>query len=120
MQIHKGETNVVVMPGRQGYIHKKNLTGKHENTDKKTWNPWTQFKLEHDSKKGQKKNMDNLSSEEKRKIGVKLEKWLKDREALQPLILAGSVDNIDDPIMYRRVLESIYQFCLREHIPLPG
>lgn len=52
-------------------------------------------------------------------IGKKLEGWLEERNLLKPLLAAGSVDGIEDPIMYRLVLESIYQFTLKERIILP-
>ncbi len=59
-----------------------------------------------------------LTSSEKEIVGKELELFLKDRGLLELLQKAGSVDNIQDPIHYRRVFNAIYEFCLKNNISL--
>jgi len=59
-----------------------------------------------------------LTPNEKKIIGQELELYLKKRELLGILQHAGSVDNIQDPIKYRKVFNAIYEFCLKNNISL--
>lgn len=52
-----------------------------------------------------------LSAEQEVLVGEKLADYLRKHELLDPLVKAGSVDNIEDPIVFRRVLNAIYEFC---------
>lgn len=59
-----------------------------------------------------------LSTEQEVIVGKKLKDYLRERELLDPLVKAGSVNNIEHPIVYRRVLNAIYEFCMINGISL--
>ncbi len=45
-----------------------------------------------------------------------LKSYLKQRGLLEPLLKAGAVDNIEDPIIYRRVMTALEKFADYNHI----
>jgi|HubBroStandDraft_4_1064222.scaffolds.fasta_scaffold670449_1 hypothetical protein len=59
-----------------------------------------------------------LTPSEEEIVSKELALFLKDRGLLDLLQKAGSVDNIQDPIDYRRVFNAIYEFCLKNNISL--
>ena len=59
-----------------------------------------------------------FSAEQEVIVGKQLEDYLRKRELLDPIVKAVSVDNIKDPIVYRRVFNAIYEFCEMNGISL--
>ncbi len=59
---------------------------------------------------------DEFRPEHTAQFAEELEVYLKQRGLLGPLVKAGSVDNIKDPIIYRRVMNAIQEFADYKHV----